>query len=92
VLDSVKNIMAKDPAISITVSGYAYKTEGVNSFCTNLANERADIVRRYLLSRGIGAERIESAKGFGKLKAVNAGRNPQEVVRNSRAEIFLIRH
>ncbi len=92
VLDSVKNILLNDPSVSITVAGYAHKTEGVNSVCNRLANERADIVRRYLLSRGVAAEKIASAKGFGKLKVLNAGRNPQEIVRNSRAEILLIRH
>ena len=92
VLDSVKNILLSDPSVSITIAGYSHKTEGVNTLCNRLANERADIVRRYLLSRGIATERIESTKGFGKLKVINAGRNPQEIVRNSRAEILLIRH
>lgn len=92
ILDSITNVLLKHPTISITIAGYAHKTEGVNSLCNRLANERADIVKRYLLSRGIAAERIESTKGFGKLKVINAGRNPQEIVRNSRAEILLIRH
>ena len=92
VLDSVKNILQNDPSITIIIAGYAHKTEGVNTLCNRLANERADIVKRYLLSRGVAAEKIESAKGFGKLKVLNAGRNPQEIVRNSRAEILLIRH
>lgn len=92
VLDSLKNILLNDPSISISIAGYAHKTEGINTVCNKLANERADIVKRYLLSRGIAPEKIESAKGFGKLKVLNAGRNPQEIVKNSRAEILLIRH
>ncbi len=92
VLDSVKNILSKDLSISISIAGYAYKTEGISTFCTLLASERADIVKRYLLSRGIAAERIESVKGLGKKKPLNPGRNPAEIIRNCRAEIFLIRH
>jgi OOP family OmpA-OmpF porin len=91
VLDSVKAILLRDPAVSVTISGYAYKTEGVDAVCKKLASERADIVRRYLLSRGIDAERILSSKGLGKSKSINAGRNPLEIIRNARAEISLIR-
>ncbi|MEO7488582.1 MAG: OmpA family protein [Ferruginibacter sp.] len=92
VLDSVKAMLLRDPAISIIISGYAYKTEGVDAVCKKLANERADIVRRYLLSRGIEARRIISAKGLGKSKSLNAGRNPLEIISNARAEISLVRH
>lgn len=92
VLDSVKNILSKDPSISISIAGYAYKTEGINTFCLLLAAQRADIAKRYLLSRGIAKERIESVKGLGKKKPLNPGRNPAEINRNCRAEIFLIRH
>lgn len=92
VLDSVKAVLAKDPQIKISIAGYAYKTEGAELACRKLSGERADIVKRYLLSRGIGAERIILVKGLSKSKFITAGRNPQEIIRNSRAEISLIKN
>lgn len=91
VLDSVKSILLREPSTTISIAGYAYKTEGVDVVCKKLATERADIVKRYLLSRGIEANRIVFSKGFGKSKALNAGKNPVEIIRNSRAEISFIR-
>jgi outer membrane protein OmpA-like peptidoglycan-associated protein len=92
VLDSVIAILWNNPSITISIEGHAYKKEGVKSLCDRLAKERADIVRRYLLTRRIAASRIDSIKSFGNVRPLNAGRNPQEIARNSRAEIFLIRH
>ncbi len=92
VLDSVVGILRNDPAITISIEGHAYKKEGVKTLCDHLAKERADIVRRYLLTRRIAVSRIESVKSFSNLRPLNAGRNPWEIARNSRAEIFLLRH
>lgn len=92
VLDSVVNILRNNPELSISIEGHAYNKEGVNSVCEKLSMERADIVKRYLLTRRVGAARIESIKSFSNLRPINAGRNPWEIARNSRAEILLINH
>lgn len=89
VLDSVVTILRKDRTITFSIAGHAYKEEGVQSLCDQLAGERADMVRKYLLSRQIAPIRITSIKNFGKLKPINAGRNPWEKAMNSRVEIFL---
>jgi len=91
VLDSVIFILRKDPSITITIEGYAFKKEGVEEFCEQVAKDRAEIVRKYLLTRMIAASRIVSVKGRGNLRPLNAGRNPKEIDRNSRAEIYLNR-
>ncbi len=90
VLDSVIAILRNDPTITISIEGHAYKKEGVKTVCESLAKERADIVRRYLLTRRIAVSRIYSVKSFSNLRPLNAGRNPWEIARNSRAEIFLL--
>lgn len=90
VLDSVIAIMLKDPTISIAINGHAYKKEGNKTVCDRLANERADIVKNYLLSRRINGPRIISVKSSGYAHPITAGRNPAEIARNSRAEIFLV--
>ena len=92
VLDTVINILKKDPSLTITIEGYAYKKEGVENYCNRLAKDRADIVREYILSRLIADSRVNTVKSKDNLRPLNAGKNPKEISRNSRAEIYLNRH
>lgn len=92
VLDSVVSLLKKEPALTIYIEGHAYKNEAVETVCEKLAIERADIVKRYLLSRQIPLSRIEEVKTVGVTRPLNAARNPEEKARNSRAEIYLIHH
>ncbi len=92
VLDSVIAILSENPTLTISIEGHAYKNEGIKALCDRLANDRADIVKNYLLSRRIDISRIDSVKGFGNSRPINAGNNPQEELRNARAEIILSHH
>jgi len=92
ILDSVVNMMKKDPALVVAIEGHAYKTEGIRSVCDAISKDRADIVKGYLLSRYIAGTRIESVKSFGNQRPLNAGKNSREVISNSRTEIILIHH
>ena len=92
VLDSVVSILKDNPSLTITIEGHAYKEEGIRSFCEELAKQRSNIVKAYLLSRFIAANRIDAIKNFGTMRPLNAGRNPQEVLNNCRAAIILNRH
>lgn len=92
VLDSVIAVLRHSPAYTIAIKGHAYKTEGTPSVCDHLAKERADIVKGYLLTRYIGAARIDSITSLGTTRPITAGRNSQEILRNVRAEIYLNKH
>lgn len=92
VLDSVIAVLGDNPALTVSISGHAYKGEGINSVCDRLAIERALIVKNYLLSRRIDVSRIDSVKSYGNTKPLNAGNSPLEVLINSRAEIILVSH
>ncbi len=92
VLDTVINILKKDHSITITIEGYAYKKEGIEPYCNRLAKDRADIVREYILSRLIAVSRVNIVKSKNNLRPLNAGKNPKEISRNSRAEIYLNRY
>ena len=92
VLDSVVSVLSENPALTISIGGHAYKEEGINSVCERLSNDRALIVKNYLLSRRIDISRIDSVKSFGNTRPLNAGNNPQDILSNSRAEIILINH
>ena len=91
VLDSVVMLLRNDPDLTIAIQGHSYKKEGVKSVCSRLSKERADIAKRYLLTRQVQASRIRSVESFSSLHPLNAGRNPWEISRNARAEIILLR-
>lgn len=92
VLDSVIDILSQNPALNISIEGHAYKTEGISSVCNRLATDRAIIVKNYFLSRRIDISRIGSVKSSGSNRPLNAGNNPQEVLLNSRTEIYFSSH
>ena len=92
VLDSVVKLLQDDPSLTIRIKGHAYKKEGIRQVCNQLAKDRADIARRYLLTRRVDPARIESVESFGSHRPITAGRNPWEISRNARAEIILVHH
>ncbi len=91
-LDSVIQILKQNPSFTITITGHAYKTEGNKSLCKYLSKERASIVKDYLNSRYIFLSRINALNNYGDESPINAGKNPAEILRNSRTEIHIIRH
>ena len=90
VLDSVVAVLRENPALTVSISGYAHLAEGAYSLCQSLAAERAEIVKQYLLSRLIHTSRILSVKNYGISRPLNPAKNPQQILRNVRAEIMII--
>ncbi len=90
VMDSVVSLLRKDLSLMLIIDGHAYPTEGIQSFCERIAIERADIVKRYLLTRQIDSSRFVSIKSMGTSRPLNAGKNPRDIARNCRAELHLI--
>lgn len=89
VLDSVVSILRENPSYKLSIEGHAYRTEGINSVCNDLAKQRAEVVKNYLLSRYIAASRIISVQSFGNRRPLNAGKNSRDIYSNSRAQLFL---
>lgn len=92
ILDSVIVVLRSDPAITLSISGHAYRTEGSRGVCNRLAQERAEVVKAYLYSRNINMTRVDLFESLSDRKPLNAGKTPKEIVANSRAEILLNRH
>lgn len=90
VLDSVVVLLKENPALIITISGHSIITEAAYSVCEQLASERAEIVKRYLLSRHINPDRILAVKSYGISRPLNPGKTPLDIIKNARAEITLI--
>jgi outer membrane protein OmpA-like peptidoglycan-associated protein len=87
-LDSVVAVLKQDVLCTISIQGHAFRKEGANTFCENLAMERAEIVKRYLVSRHINPSRITSVTSFGSSRPLNAGKNPQQILQNARVQIY----
>ena len=87
VLDSVVAVLRENPALAVSIGGHANLAEGAYSLCNRLAAERAEIVKLYLLSRQINPSRILLVKSYGITRPVNPAKNPQQILRNTRAEI-----
>jgi outer membrane protein OmpA-like peptidoglycan-associated protein len=89
VLDSVINLLRENPELTITIDGHAHLAEGAYSLCTRLASERAAIVKNYLLSRQVSQSKILEVNSYGITRPVNAAKNPQQILKNARADIRL---
>jgi outer membrane protein OmpA-like peptidoglycan-associated protein len=87
-LDSIVAALNQDTLYTISIQGHAFMKEGVPKFCENLAMERAEIVKQYLVSRHINPSRITSVISFGSSRPLNAGKNPQAILQNARVQIF----
>ena len=87
VLDSIIKVLKENPDFTIAIEGHAAREEGNKQVCDGLGKERAELIKSYLLSRYIGAARITSIKYLGDSKALNAGKNYQEIQLNARTEI-----
>ena len=60
VLDDIANVMAANPAVAIRAEGHTDDT-GIPDNNLALSADRANAVKDYLVSQGIGAERISTA-------------------------------
>lgn len=89
VMDSVVHLLKDNPELTIIIDGYAHLAEGSYAMCVKLAAERAAIVKNYLLSRQVNNARILEVNSYGISRPVNAAKNPQQILKNARAEIRL---
>ena len=89
VLDSVIKLLRDNPELTISIDGHANLAEGSYALCQRLAAERAGIVKNYLLSRQVNSARILEVKSYGISRPANAAKNPQQILKNARAEIRL---
>lgn len=88
VLDSVLAVLKGHPDYTISITGHAFKGEGINAVCQQLGAERMEMVKQYLLSRQLDSKRISSITNYGNSRPLNAGKTPLDVIANARAEII----
>jgi OOP family OmpA-OmpF porin len=85
ILDIVAASLVANPDIKIEIAGH---TDNTGSAATNtrLSQARADAVRAYLASKGVGPERMVS-KGYGPTQPVAPNTTPAGRAQNRRVEL-----
>ena len=86
-LDRLATRLREAPAVQVEIAGH---TDNVGDSTKNvrLSQQRATIVRAYLLGHGIDSARI-TARGYGGTRPVVDNRDPEQRPRNRRVEIII---
>ncbi|GLS86144.1 flagellar motor protein MotB [Cypionkella aquatica] len=87
-LDSVAAIIARCPGLKIDVSGHT-DADGSPAANQYLSQQRAKAVVRYLVKKGLAAERF-TATGYGEDKPLFDNDTPEHKSRNRRIEFALV--
>lgn len=89
-LDQVVSFMTTNPKVEILLSGHT-DNRGNPQHNLNLSQKRVDVVKEYLVSKGISKRRIDG-KGFGGEKPI-ADNNKEETRRlNRRVEFTIVKN
>lgn len=68
VLDAVFDVLTRNPSIQLEVQGHT-DSRGSDSYNRQLSDQRASAVLQYLVSRGIGPDRLQS-NGYGEERPI----------------------
>jgi outer membrane protein OmpA-like peptidoglycan-associated protein len=85
VLDRLAGILDRQADLRLEVAGHT-DSQGNAAYNQWLSQQRAQAVREYLISRGLGAENI-SARGYGAQQPVADNKTVAGLVRNRRVEL-----
>ena len=88
-LDRLLKVMRENPGMSIRLEGH---TDILGDFDANveLSRNRVNEVKRYLIQKGIAADRIETV-GYGPSRPINTNKSLKERPENRRVEMVVIK-
>lgn len=90
ILNEVVRLLNVNPEIELVrIEGHT-DDYGSHKYNDELSQDRADSVMRYLVQRGIAADRLE-AKGFGKRRPLVENDTPEGRAKNRRVEFHIVR-
>lgn len=90
VLQNVVEYMEKNPEVKMEIQGHA-DIIGPQGYNLKLSQTRADSVRKYLVSKGIAADRL-TTKGFGITRPVAPNKTKTGRAKNRRIEFMPIQY
>ena len=88
-LDRIALTMTQNPKLFIELGGH---TDNVGGDAANLklSQDRADVVREYLIGKGIEPDRVAS-KGYGEARPVASNNTPEGQAANRRVEFTILK-
>lgn len=87
VLDEVAVILKENPGLLLTIEGHT-SADGSLAFNMKLSEDRAEAVKKYLLTKGVDASRLK-AEGFGPERPLVPGNSAAARNQNRRVELKL---
>lgn len=87
-LDRLVTVMQENPTMAIRLEGH---TDTVGDFDANveLSRNRVNEVKRYLVTKGISTDRIETV-GYGPSRPINTNKSLKERPENRRVEMVVV--
>ncbi|GGG38299.1 OmpA family protein [Hymenobacter glacieicola] len=87
ILNALARTLREQPAMRLEIAGH---TDNVGEAALNLrlSEQRARVVRQYLVQQGIDSVRL-TAHGYGSTKPIADNRDPQQRPRNRRVEVVV---
>lgn len=84
IIDGAVEYMKKNPGVKLEVQGHT-DSIGTDEYNMKLSDTRADAVRKYMIGKGIAADRL-AAKGFGESKPAVSNATREGRAKNRRIE------
>lgn len=88
-LDNVAKVLAEYPKAKIEINGHT-DSRGEPSRNMELSQNRANAVHTYLMDKGISADRIYKAIGFGESNPISDNDSEEGMQKNRRSEIVVV--
>jgi OOP family OmpA-OmpF porin len=85
VLDEAAQILQDNPDVRVTIEGHT-DAVGSDAYNQQLSERRAAAVKRYLVTKGIAADRLETV-GRGESEPVSSNETDEGRAMNRRAEL-----
>jgi len=88
VLDMVAASLIKRKDVKVEVAGYT-DSQGPDAYNLKLSQQRAEVVREYLIGKGVPAENL-TAKGYGETRPITSNDTKEGREKNRRVELTRI--
>jgi OOP family OmpA-OmpF porin len=88
-LDELADVLKKEPTWTLKAVGYT-DNKGSDKFNLELSKGRSLAVQRYLISKGVDANRIIS-EGYGKANPIADNSTPEGQAKNRRVELYILK-